>query len=100
MTLGCVRSLYHAGMQIRLHRADISGRQRTHMALDVDYNSVLSVVLVEAYHFMANVVLIRKTSCISEYQHKTHFAQEYRLEIGDGGEFIEIIYVTCLSSYL
>ena len=45
-TLGCVRSLYHAGMQIRLHRADISGRQRTHMALDVDYNSVLSVVLV------------------------------------------------------
>ena len=47
---------------------------------------------------MVNVVSIRKTSCISEYQHRMHFAREYRLEMGDGGEFIEIICVACLSS--
>ena len=77
---------HHVGMQIRLHKPTSAGRQRTRQSLDVSYNSSVRR-LGEAFRFMLSCLSAGKSSRISEYQHRMHFAREYRLALSDGGEF-------------
>jgi len=74
---------HHVGMQIRLHKASSAGRQRTRKSLDVSYNSNASHIH-EVFQFAMNCFSANKSSRISEYQHRMHFAREYRLALGDG----------------
>jgi len=73
----------HVGMRIRLHKPNGAGRQRTRQSLDVTYNSPFCR-LRGAFHFMLNFLSATKSTRISEYQHRMHFAREYRLALSDG----------------
>ena len=74
---------HHVGMQINLHKANSAGRQRTRQSLDVSYSSVGSR-LGDVLHFIQHCLWSGKSARISEYQHRIHFAREYRLALSDG----------------
>ena len=61
------------------------GRQRTRRSLDVSYNYNATSRLGEVLRIMM-CCFCAKSSRISEYQNRMHFAREYRLALGDGGE--------------
>ena len=76
---------HHVGMHIRLHKANSAGRQRTRQSMDVSYNYNATSRLGEVLRIMM-CCFCAKSSRISEYQNRMHFAREYRLALGDGGE--------------
>mmetsp|Transcript_5502 Transcript_5502/g.13784 ORF Transcript_5502/g.13784 Transcript_5502/m.13784 type:complete len:1381 (-) Transcript_5502:188-4330(-) len=82
-SLPMLDSYHHVGMQICLHKANNAGRQRIRQSLDVRYNKNGSR-LKESYHFVMDIFSAMQVSRISEYQHRMHFAREYRLALGDG----------------
>merc|ERR1712194_355625 len=55
---------------------------------DVTYNSDSRLssfsCLTEVFRFVLNCISVFKSSRISEFQHRMHFAREYRLALGDG----------------
>jgi hypothetical protein len=77
---------HHVGMNISLQKSDSAGRKRTRRCLDVSYSSNGSLPR-ELCHFILNCLSAIKSSRVSEYQHRMHFAREYRLALGNGGEF-------------
>ena len=77
---------HHVGMHVRLHKLNRAGRRRTRQCLDVSHG-VDDSRLVEMCSFLLNCLVPAKPSRISEYQHRMHFAREYRLALGEGGGF-------------
>jgi len=77
---------HHVGMQIRLHKSNRAGRRRTRVCLDVNYKNDAGHFsrLGEMFHFVLNCLSAFKSSRISEFQLRMHFAREYRLALGDG----------------
>merc|ERR1712194_329443 len=77
---------HHVGMQIILQKSNRAGRARTRQCLSVDYNSNTGRFgrLGETVHIMLNCLSAVRSSRISEYQQRMHFAREYRLALSGG----------------
>ncbi|KAL7547437.1 hypothetical protein ACHAWF_010731 [Thalassiosira exigua] len=82
-TLPFWNTYHHVGMQICLHKANNAGRQRARRSLDVSYD-LEGNRIIELLCLAWNCLSTFKSSRISEYQHRLHFAREYRLALGDG----------------
>ena len=76
---------HHVGMQIRLQKSNKSGRQRTRQSLDVSYAPTTSRIEM-LVHLVLNLFSARSSSRILEYQHRIHFAREYRLALAGGSK--------------